>query len=109
MATLNSWETANKNRKEKHFTRIGSSFFDDPLVTNLTNVEFRVLLYMLRASAGKQEFTFSKAFYSARGISASSYNLAEKKLIEKGFIIKIKSGHRTREKNVYRWVDTWKR
>lgn len=106
---LNSWETAHKgSESEKHYSRYGDSLLDSPKLCKLNGIARLVYLYMVRAAAGKQEFTFAREFYIKRGFSPPSVNRAIKELIEEGFICRKTSGKLTRTPNIYEFISQWK-
>lgn len=103
---LNEWEYCHLNTG--HFIRLGSDFFLAPAVKKLKPRSIHVYMMMVAACAGKREFEFPHNFYAARGISISTFQLAEKDLISHGFITKIFSGQLTREPNRYKFCNDWK-
>lgn len=103
------WETATITGEDKHYIRLGDSFFDHPAVIGLSNPTFRVLLLMLRSCAGKREFDFTRNYYEKK------FNLANRTVIravaeleQKGFLTVLRSYSR-KTPNKYVWCDDWKK
>lgn len=107
--TLKEWETAYIDpSKEKYWCSHGSSLEDSEQVSKLSHPAYRLLSIMLRACAGKQEFTCSQGFAKKRGLPPSTFEKAKNELIEKGFIKKVESGKLTRTPSRFMWLNDWK-
>jgi hypothetical protein len=107
---LNFWETALKGKDDKHYSRIGDSLLESPIVWQLNRATFYVLMQMIKACAGKRAFNFSKSYYeNLGGLNKSTVTRAVKELKECGFLeIQIKERQTCMEPNVYIWSNKWK-
>lgn len=105
---LNLWETAYMTREDAHYIRLGDSFLESKAVQGLNNATFRVLIQMIKACAGKKEFTFSRPYYTQKcGLQNRTVIRAVDELEEKGFI-KVVHEKYSRTGNKYAWSNDWK-
>ena len=105
---LNPWETACIRGDDVHYIRLGDSFLESKAVQGLSHAAFRVLIQMIKACAGKKEFTFSYSYYTANcGLSHSTVIRAITELEKHGFIEATHERYSNRP-NKYSWSDAWK-
>lgn len=105
---LNPWETAYMTREDGHYIRLGDSFLESKAVQGLSHATFRVLIQMIKACAGKKEFTFSRPYYTKKcGLQNRTVIRAVDELEEKGFI-KVVHEKYSRTGNKYAWSNDWK-
>lgn len=108
--TLNEWETAHIDpSKEKNWCSHGASLEDCKQVSMLSHATYRLLSIMLRACAGKKEFTCTQSFAKNRGLPPSTFEKSKKELIDKGFIQRVESGKLTRTASKFIWSNEWKK
>ncbi|OUO45749.1 hypothetical protein B5F80_07440 [Megasphaera sp. An286] len=106
---LNFWETAKRGDEyDVHFSRLGDSLLDSPTFCKLGNSTRLIYFYMIRAAAGKREFTFSHSFYDKRGFAKRTVIRAIMELENAGFIRVKEHGKATRTPNQYRFINDWK-
>lgn len=107
---LNPWETALKGKDDKHYSRIGDSLLESPIIWELNRPTFYVLMQMIKACAGKRTFTFSRSYYENHcGLNKSTVARAVKELKECGFLeVQIKERSTPMKPNTYMWSNNWK-
>ena len=106
---LNFWETAKTGDEyDVHFSRLGDSLLDSPTFCQLSNIARLIYFYMIRAAAGKREFTFSHSFYTRRGFAKKTVARVIEELENAGFIQVKERGKVTRSPNKYQFTSDWK-
>ena len=104
---LNPWESVSPDM-EKHFTRFGDSLIDSEAMNSLSVYARYLYFCMVRAAAGKREFTFSKAFYRKYHIPPITFYRLRDELVEAKFLEIATNNKTVRKANMYRFIDGWK-
>lgn len=103
-------ETATTNGIEKQYVRLGATFLEHPAVLNLKSATFRVLILMIKASAGKSRFTFRRSYYEKHcKLSDRTVIRAVDELEKKGFLKVTHEPYSGSRPNVYEWLNDWKK
>ena len=104
---LNPWESI-LPAAEKHFSRLGDSLLDSPVFNELSPYARLLYMYMVRAAAGKRDFTFQHSFYKRYGITDATFGRLRDELVNAGFITVLKNNRTVRKANIYQFSTTWK-
>ena len=104
---LNPWESVNPTM-EKHFSRLGDSLMDSEIFNSLSSYARLLYLYMIRASAGKETFTFQHGFYTRYRMTNRTFCRLRDELVNAGFIKVVQNNKTVRKANVYQFSNAWK-
>ncbi len=101
------WQTKKSNGIEERYVRLGNSQLTDENVNLLSHIAFRMYVYMLLESRGRQEFEMPRRKYK-KFMSAGGASKAIRELVERGFIDVVQQNKNLRKANVYRFSCRWK-
>lgn len=94
--------------KRAPFTQTSVSLLTDPIFNALPPQVRHLYICMTAEAEGERVFQFPRKTAMRYGFNASTFREYVAVLIDKGFISR-DSGRTTREPNIYRFEDTWKR